>query len=78
MNGHQITADKQEQSLTRDAQKWKRIDSRLRPDYRQEELETRTSETDLSDEDEVLNIQSTGQETTAEEVESQDTTPAGI
>ena len=33
VKGHQITADKQDQSLTRDAQKWKRSDPRLRPYY---------------------------------------------
>jgi hypothetical protein len=74
VNGHQITADKQEQSLTRDAQKWKRIDSRMRPDYVQEKLDTRISETDSSDEDESPS----GQDTTADDVDTQYTAPAGI
>jgi len=74
VKGHQITADKQEQSLTRDAQKWKRIDSRMRPDYVQEELDTRISETDSSDEDESPS----GQDTTADDVDTQYTAPAGI
>ena len=78
VKGHQITADKQEKSLTRDAQKWKRIDSRLRPDYVQEELETGISETDSSDEDELPNRQSSGQDTSADEEDIQDTAPAGI
>ena len=37
VNGHQVTADKHERALTRDAQKWKRIETRSRPDYAKEE-----------------------------------------
>ena len=51
---------------------------RLRPDYVQQELETRISEADSSDEDELPNRQSSGQATTADEVDTQDTAPAGI
>ena len=76
VNGHQITADKQEQSLTRDAQKWKRIDSRLRPDYVREE--TRHSETESSDGDELPDRQLIEQDTTAVEPNTQDAAQAGI
>ena len=33
INGHQITADRDHQVLTRDAQKWKPINIREKPDY---------------------------------------------
>ena len=39
VQGHQITAGKEEKTLTRDAQKWKRIEPRDRPDYANENLE---------------------------------------
>ena len=50
----------------------------MRPDYGQEELETRIPETDSSDEDELPNRQSSGQDTTTEEEDTEDTAPAGI
>ena len=78
VKGHQITADKQEQTLTRDAQKWKRIDTRLRPDYVREELEMRPSETDSSDGEEVPDRDVIGQDTTAAELDSTVTAPPGI
>ena len=78
VNGHQITADKQEQSLTRDAQKWKRMDSRVRPDYVREEIESRHSDTDSSDGDELLDRQLIEQEATAAGPDTQDTVQTSI
>ena len=61
VQGHQITAGKEEKTLTRDAQKWKRIEPRDRPDYANENLEmmiaanaaSADEEEDMSDNEEA-------------------------
>ena len=50
----------------------------MRPDYVQEELDTRISDTDSSDEDELPNRQTSVQDMTANDVDTQDTAPAAI
>jgi len=53
VNGHQITAVREDRTITRDAQKWKKVEIRNKPDYSIENQQSSLVTNEVGQEDET-------------------------